>query len=70
MEKVIWYSPDVKKPLDGQKIAFKPITESDEQDLTYEGLYIEKEDMYFVGFEDTSDGFFFSWGIAFWKNLN
>jgi hypothetical protein len=70
MKKIIWYSPDVQKPLDRQKIVFKPITDSDKQNLTYEGIYIESEDMYFVGFEDASDHFYFSWGIAFWRTLD
>lgn len=70
MEKIIWYSPELKKPENLQKIAFKPIIESDEQDVTLEGLYIESEDMFFVGFEDSSDHFYYSWGIAFWKNLD
>lgn len=70
MEKIIWYSPDLKKPIDGQKIAFKPIGQGDEQEITYEGLYIEKEDMFYVGYDDCSEWFFFSWDIAFWKKLN
>jgi hypothetical protein len=66
MEKIIWYSPDVKKPLDMQQIVFKPLKDSDE----HEGIYIESEDMYFVGLEDASDHFYFSWGIAFWRIKN
>ena len=69
MEKIIWYSIDVEKPKDMQKIEFKPITELDEQNVTYQGIYIEKEDMFFVGFEDTTENFYFSWGIAYWRNL-
>lgn len=69
METKIWFSPKEKKPKNFQKIAFIPVTESDEQSFIWEGLYIETEDMYFVGFGDESDHFYFSSKIESWSNL-
>ena len=68
MEKTIWYSPDVKKPYDNQVVAFKPITEQDEQDVTYEGIYIESDDLFFVGFNSTGD-FVHTQFCAFWRPI-
>ena len=69
MEKTIWYSVEVKKPNNLAKVEWKLNTELDEQNTNYQGLYIEQEDMFFVGFEDSSEEFYFSWGVAYWRYL-
>jgi hypothetical protein len=63
-----WFSPKEKKPTNFQKIAFVPVTESDEQSLVWEGIYIESEDMFFVGSDDETDHFYFSRNIESWSN--
>lgn len=66
---VKWYSVDAKRPEDGQKVAFKPLLDDfDVDDITYEGIYIKSEDMFFIGFEDEGD-FLFSFGVSFWKTI-
>ena len=66
---VKWYSVDVNKPADGQKVAFKPVLgDFDIDDITYEGVYIEKEDMFFIGFGEDGD-FLFSFQVSFWKSI-
>jgi hypothetical protein len=62
MEKIIWYSPEVKKPFDQQKVVFRTSLGKE-----FVGLFIEKEDMFFVGFEEQGD-FLFSREVEFWKD--
>jgi hypothetical protein len=62
MEKIIWYSPEVKKPYDQQKVVFRTSLGKE-----FVGLFIEKEDMFFVGFEEQGD-FLFSQEVEFWKD--
>ena len=69
MEKVIWYSTEVQKPKDLQKIEWKLITPFDGIHNDLQGIYIEKEDMFYVGFEDTSEDFYFSWAVAYWRAI-
>lgn len=61
MKEIVWYSPEIK-PKDNQKIRFSV----KDNDLILEGLYIESENMFFVGFENESDEFYFSWQIEKW----
>jgi hypothetical protein len=50
-------------------VAFKPLLDDfDVDDITYEGIYIKSEDMFFIGFEDEGD-FLFSFGVSFWKTI-
>jgi hypothetical protein len=66
---VKWYSIDLMKPQDGQKVAFKPVLgDFDIDDITYEGVYLLSEDMFFIGNEETGD-FLFSFQVSFWKNI-
>lgn len=52
-------------PKDNSRIWF--ITK---QGQKYNGLYIAQENMFFVGFEETSENFFFRFQIAFWGYLD
>lgn len=65
MKKIIWYSPELAKPKNEQKILF--ITKDGQE---FAGLYIEAEDMYFRGFEDSSSEFHYGWGVDFWRELS
>jgi len=66
---VKWYSIDLIKPQDAQKVAFKPLLcDFDTDDITYEGMYIQKEDMFFIGNGETGD-FLFSFQVSFWKTI-
>lgn len=65
MKVEFWHSADIK-PQDNQKIRFKTYVSAQ----IYEGLFIEKEDMFFVGFGDKSDDFFFSFQIEKWQQLD
>lgn len=69
METIKWYSPEVKKPYDNQVVEFKPTAEMDEQDVTYEGLYIESDDLFFIGFAERGD-FIHSPFVAFWRPID
>lgn len=60
----IWKSPKIK-PKDNQKVKFKPKN----SEKIYEGLFIEQEDMFFVGFENQSQNFYFSQFIEKWTDF-
>jgi hypothetical protein len=63
-----WFSTELAKPKDQQKIKFKPIIDDTVCDnITYTGMYIEKEDMFFIGEENEGD-FLFSSQVLFWAN--
>lgn len=57
----IWKSPEIK-PKDRQKISFK----TKDSKKIYHGLYIQEEDMFFEGFGNESEDFFFTWGVDCW----
>lgn len=63
MKKTIWYSTEVIKPKDEQKVLFKT---TDNKELA--GIFIEAEDMFFVGFQDSGD-FYYSFDVEFWRVL-
>ena len=69
MEKIIWYSVDLKLHEDGQKVTFKPTENNNANNLEFDGVYIKSEDMFFIGFENEGD-FYFSNRVAFWKQYN
>jgi hypothetical protein len=67
-----WIKITEGKPSNLQKIEFiVNIPCSDKKDVKdlKKGLYLESEDMFFVGFEDESDEFYFSWSIESWRPL-
>jgi hypothetical protein len=67
-----WIKIAEGKPKNLQEIQFKLKTDvlnSTYSNLVKNGLYIESEDMFFVGFEDESDEFYFSWSIEHWRPL-
>jgi hypothetical protein len=67
-----WIKPTEAKPKDGQKIEFKVNNEKLKSNFSHsekKGLYIESEDMFFVGFENESDDFYFSWYVLCWRPL-
>jgi hypothetical protein len=69
MEKIIWYSIEVQKPKNLQKIEWKLITPFEGIHNDKQGIYIEKEDMFFVGFEDSSNEFYYSFAVAYWRAI-
>lgn len=52
------------RPQDNQKVLF-----TDEEGNEHEGLYIEDEDMFFIGFDDTGD-FLYAMQVQSWKPLD
>ncbi len=53
----------IKKPKDNQKVRF-----TDFNGKTYDGLYIQSEDMFFIGFEESGD-FLFRLQVKSWKEI-
>jgi hypothetical protein len=64
MKVTFWHSADIK-PEDNARIKFKKYDSPE----IYEGLFIKKEDMFFVGFENESDNFYYSQFIEKWALL-
>lgn len=62
MQVTVWHSPEIK-PHNNAKIRFK----LKDDDSIYEGLYIEQEDMFFVGFDNESEHFHFTWKVEKWS---
>jgi len=62
-EKKVWYQPTDCKPKDGEVIVFK-----DDNNVEHHGIFIEKEDMFFIGYEDCGE-FRFSNQVEFWRYL-
>jgi hypothetical protein len=60
-----WIDPKLQKPLNNQKILFATL---DFKEINV-GVYIEKEDMFFVGFRDESDHFYYSQYVNKWTSL-
>jgi hypothetical protein len=47
----------------------RPLKFTDEYGYVWEGLYIKKEDMFFIGFEDIGD-FRFSFQVTEWEYID
>ena len=52
------------RPKDNQRVSF-----TDDNGEKHEGIYIEDEDMFFIGFDDTGD-FIFASQIDSWTPLD
>lgn len=61
-----WKSPNEMLPKDNQEICFK----TKKSKVIRYGLYIVKEDMFFIGFENESEEFYFSKDILCWMPIN
>jgi hypothetical protein len=52
------------RPKDKQKVSF-----TGEDGESYEGMFIDSEDMFFIGFEDSGD-FLYASQVESWKPLD
>jgi hypothetical protein len=66
--KPTWLDPKKSKPAELQLVAFYATKDFNLPPTIYEGVYIEKEDLFFIGFADSGD-FFFSRSIHRWIPL-